>query len=256
MISDELKQEKNSLASMELLSHIIELRKYLVRIFGIILILLLCIIPFSNNLYEILSEPLRLQLPTNTTMIATDITTTFMAPLKLSLFIAMIVAMPFILYQIWLFVTPALYKREKKIAIPLLFSSITLFYIGISFAYFITLPAILSFFIHATPDAVVPMTDISSYLNFCLKLFLIFGLTFEIPVAIILLILINVISVKSLENNRRYIIVGCFFVSMFITPPDALSMLMLAIPMWVLFEIGLAFGKFIEKSIIVSNNKQ
>jgi len=170
MISDELKQEKNSLASMELLSHIIELRKYLVRIFGIILILLLCIIPFSNNLYEILSEPLRLQLPTNTTMIATDITTTFMAPLKLSLFIAMIVAMPFILYQIWLFVTPALYKREKKIAIPLLFSSITLFYIGISFAYFITLPAILSFFIHATPDAVVPLTDISSYLNFWLNI--------------------------------------------------------------------------------------
>lgn len=248
MSSDEINQDDKLLISMPLMSHIVELRKYLIRILGAVLVVFLGLMPFANDLYEMLSKPLRSQLPINTTMIATDITTTFMAPFKLSFFTAIIVVMPYILYQIWLFVTPALYKKEKRIAIPLLFSSIILFYIGISFAYFITLPAVLAFFLHTTPDAVAPMADISSYLSFCLKLFLVFGMTFEVPIATLLLILIKVVSVKSLAENRRYVIVGCFFISMFITPPDALSMAMLAIPMWLLFEVGLIFGKFIEKS--------
>ena len=141
-----------------------------------------------------------------------------------------------------------MYKQEKRIAVPLLVSSIVLFYVGISFAYFITLPAVLAFFLHAAPEAVAPMTDINSYLSFCLKLFLVFGVTFEVPVATLLLILVNLVSVETLTRNRRYVSVGCFFVSMFITPADALSMVMLAIPMWLLFEIGLMFGGFIEKS--------
>jgi sec-independent protein translocase protein TatC len=161
--------------------------------------------------------------------------------------VAMMIAMPFILHQIWQFIAPALYKQEKRIAIPLLASSILLFYIGVAFAYFITLPAILTFFIHAAPDSVAPMTDINSYLSFCLKIFLMFGVTFEVPVAVLLLILAGIVSVDSLTSKRRYIIVGCFFVSMFITPPDALSMTMLAVPMWLLFEIGLIFGRMLER---------
>jgi sec-independent protein translocase protein TatC len=161
-------------------------------------------------------------------------------------------AMPYILYQIWQFIAPALYQREKHIAIPLLFSSFVLFYLGIAFAYFITLPAILTFFLHATPDSVIPMTDINSYLVFCLKLFLVFGLTFEIPIVTLFLILTGILSTQYLTEKRRYIIVGCFTVSMFITPPDALSMAMLAIPMWLLFELGLLFGKSLERSRAVA----
>ena len=248
MASSQTQQSDQPLQSMPLMSHVIELRKYLMRILIAVFAAFFSMIPFANDLYEVLSKPLRLQLPADATMIATDITTTFMAPFKLSFFIAVIVVMPYILYQIWLFITPALYKQEKRIAVPLLVSSIVLFYVGISLASFITLPAVLAFFLHAAPEAVAPMTDINSYLSFCLKLFLVFGVTFEVPVATLLLILVNLVSVETLTRNRRYVIVGCFFVSMFITPPDALSMVMLAIPMWLLFEIGLMFGRFIEKS--------
>ncbi|MDP7954984.1 twin-arginine translocase subunit TatC, partial [Acinetobacter baumannii] len=174
-------------------------------------------------------------------MIATDVTATFMAPFKLNLFVALMLAMPFILYEIWSFVRPALYQKERHLALPLLIGSIILFYAGVAFAYYITLPAILHFFISVSPETVAPMTDINSYLSFCLKLFLVFGVTFEIPIATLLLILIGVVNTQSLAEKRRFIIVGCFFVAMFITPPDAISMVMLAIPMWLLFEIGLLF---------------
>lgn len=156
-------------------------------------------------------------------------------------------AMPFVLYQIWSFVKPALYEKEKSLALPLLLGSITLFYAGIGFAYFVALPSILHFFISVSPDTVAPMTDINSYLNFCLKLFLVFGLTFEIPIITLLLILIGVVSTQTLVEKRRFIVVGCFFVAMFVTPPDAISMIMLAIPMWLLFELGLVLGKLVEK---------
>lgn len=238
---------EEQLEQMPLTSHLVELRNRLIRVMTLVIVLFLCMLPFANRLYEILSKPLRAQLPANATMIATDVTATFMAPFKLNFFIAVLVAMPYILYQIWQFVAPALYKQEKKIAIPLLLSSIILFYVGIAFAYFVTLPAVLTFFIHAAPESVAPMTDINSYLSFCLKLFLVFGVTFEVPVATLLLILAGIVSVESLIAKRRYIIVGCFFVSMFITPPDALSMAMLALPMWLLFELGLFFGKILEK---------
>ena len=156
-------------------------------------------------------------------------------------------AMPFIIYQLWSFVKPALYEKEKTLALPLLLSSISLFYIGVAFAYFITLPSILHFFISVSPETVAPMTDINSYLSFCLKLFLVFGLTFEIPIITLVLILIGVVSTDQLIEKRKFIVVGCFFIAMFVTPPDALSMIMLAVPMWLLFELGLFFGKVIEK---------
>lgn len=236
------------LLNMPITGHLIELRSRLARLLGVVMVLFFMLLPFANRLYEGLSQPLRAQLPVNASMIATDVTATFMAPFKLNFFIALMIAMPYILYQIWSFVTPGLYHQEKRIAIPLLLSSIVLFYVGIAFAYFITLPAVLTFFIHAAPDTVAPMTDINSYLSFCLKLFFVFGITFEIPVAVLLLILANVVSVETLVSKRRYIIVGCFFVSMFITPPDALSMIFLAVPMWLLFELGLFFARFLQQS--------
>ena len=239
--------QKESLLNMPLTGHLIELRRRLARMLGLVIVLFFSLLPFANQLYEGLSQPLRAQLPVNASMIATDVTATFMAPFKLNFFIALIIAMPYVLYQIWNFVAPGLYHQEKRIAVPLLLSSIVLFYAGIAFAYFITLPAVLTFFIHAAPETVAPMTDINSYLSFCLKLFFVFGITFEIPVAILLLILANIVSVDTLVSKRRYIIVGCFFVSMFITPPDALSMIFLAVPMWLLFELGLFFGRFLEK---------
>lgn len=235
------------LEQMSLNHHLSVLRKHLFKMVGVVLFLFFCLLPFRNTTYQLLSEPLRMQLPASSSMIATDVTATFMAPFKLNLFVALVLAMPFILYQLWLFVKPALYARERHLAVPLLIGSIVLFFAGIAFAYFITLPAILHFFISVSPETVAPMTDINSYLAFCLKLFLVFGFTFEIPVVTLLLILIGVVNTQVLAAKRRFIVVGCFFVAMFITPPDALSMIMLAVPMWLLFELGLLFGKFLEK---------
>lgn len=239
--------QTDQLEEMPITKHLVILRGHLFKIVGILIVLFFCLLPFANDTYQILSEPLRAQLPVTSTMIATDVTATFMAPFKLTFFVALMLAMPFILYQLWSFVRPALYEKEKGLALPLLISSIALFYIGIGFAYFVALPSILHFFISVAPETVAPMTDIHSYLSFCLKLFLVFGFTFEIPIITLVLILIGVVSTQTLVEKRRFIIVGCFFVSMFVTPPDALSMIMLAIPMWMLFEIGLFFGKLIEK---------
>lgn len=235
------------LEEMPITKHLVMLRKHLFKSVGLIVILFFCLLPFANTSYQWMSEPLRSQLPINSSMIATDVTATFMAPFKLNFFVALMLAMPFIFYQIWAFVKPALYEKEKSLALPLLIGSIMLFYAGIAFAYLVALPSILHFFISVAPETVAPMTDINSYLSFCLKLFLVFGLTFEIPIITLLMILIGIVSTQQLIEKRRFIIVGCFFVSMFVTPPDALSMIMLAIPMWLLFELGLFFGKILEK---------
>ncbi|ATZ64494.1 twin arginine-targeting protein translocase TatC [Acinetobacter bereziniae] len=235
------------LEKMSFTEHLVILRQHLFKTVALLLILFFCLLPFANHTYQILSEPLRAQLPTNSSMIATDVTATFMAPFKLNFYIAIMLAMPFIIYQIWSFIKPGLYEKEKLLSFPLLVGSIVLFYLGIAFAYFLVLPSILHFFISVSPETVAPMTDINSYLTFCLKLFLVFGLTFEIPIITLLLILIGVVSTQSLIEKRRFIIVGCFFIAMFVTPPDAISMIMLAIPMWLLFEIGLLAGRFLEK---------
>lgn len=235
------------LEEMPITKHLVALRQHLFKIVGLLIALFFCLLPFANQTYQLMSEPLRAQLPLSSSMIATDVTATFMAPFKLNFFVALMLAMPFILYQIWAFIKPALYEKEKTLALPLLVGSISLFYAGIAFAYYVALPSILHFFMSVTPETVAPMTDINSYLTFCLKLFLVFGLTFEIPVITLLLILIGLVSTQQLVEKRRFIVVGCFFVSMFVTPPDALSMIMLAVPMWMLFELGLLFGKLIEK---------
>lgn len=240
-------QSQVQLEEMPITRHLMILRRHLFKIVAILIALFFCLLPFANRTYQLLSEPLRAQLPSSSTMIATDVTATFMAPFKLNFFIALMIAMPFIIYQLWTFVKPALYEKEKSLALPLLVGSISLFYAGIAFAYFVALPSILHFFMSVSPETVAPMTDINSYLAFCLKLFLVFGLTFEIPIITLLLILIGVVSTQQLVEKRRFIIVGCFFIAMFVTPPDAISMVMLAIPMWLLFETGLFFGKLIER---------
>ncbi|AUX85359.1 twin-arginine translocase subunit TatC [Acinetobacter tandoii] len=242
-----LQQEQAPLEEMPITKHLVALRQHLFKVVGLLLVLFFCLLPFANHTYQLMSEPLRAQLPISSSMIATDVTATFMAPFKLNFFVALMLAMPFIFYQIWAFIKPALYEKEKTLALPLLVGSIGLFYAGIAFAYYVALPSILHFFMSVTPETVAPMTDINSYLTFCLKLFLVFGLTFEIPVITLLLILIGLVSTQQLVEKRRFIVVGCFFISMFITPPDALSMIMLAVPMWILFELGLFFGKLIEK---------
>ena len=241
-------EQQESLNEMPITRHLMILRKHLFKIVGILLALFFCLLPFANTTYQLLSKPLRAQLPINSSMIATDVTATFMAPFKLNFFVALLLAMPFILYQLWAFVRPALYQKEKTLALPLLIGSISLFYMGISFAYYIALPSILHFFIQISPETVAPMTDINSYLSFCLKLFLVFGFTFEIPIITLLLVLIGLVTTQQLVEKRRFIIVGCFFIAMFVTPPDALSMIMLAIPMWILFELGLFAAKIVEKS--------
>ncbi|MGP5134879.1 twin-arginine translocase subunit TatC [Psychrobacter cibarius] len=237
----------SSLGDMPITEHLIELRRHLIKICVAVLVIFLALVGFSRELYDFLSNPLVAQLPANATMIATDITSNFMAPIRLTVFVAAFFAMPYILYQIWSFVAPGLYKKEKKIAIPVLMSSIFLFYAGVAFSYFIVLKGVLKFFIMFAPQNVLPMTDIDSYLSFALKLFMVFGLTFEIPVVTLLLILTGVVSIQSLEDKRRYIIVGCFAVAAVVTPPDGVSMLMLAIPMWLLFELGVFLAKVLIK---------
>ncbi|WP_350560739.1 twin-arginine translocase subunit TatC [Psychrobacter sp. CAL346-MNA-CIBAN-0220] len=245
--SDESSNTLDTLGDLPITEHLIELRTHLIKICVAVLIIFLALAGFSRELYNFLSDPLVAQLPVNSTMIATDITSNFMAPIRLAVFVAAFLAMPYILYQIWSFVAAGLYKKEKKIAIPVLLSSIFLFYAGIAFAYFVVLKGVLKFFIMFAPQNVIPMTDIDSYLNFALKLFMVFGLTFEIPVVTLLLIMIGIVSTQSLEDKRRYIIVGCFVVAAVVTPPDGVSMLLLAIPMWLLFELGLFLAKIVIK---------
>lgn len=244
-LSAQQSQQSNvpeTLSDMPITEHLIELRGRLIKIFGGVLLIFLLLVGFARELYALFSSPLVALLPAGSSMIATDVTTPFMTPIRLTLFLAVFLAMPMILYQIWAFVAPGLYKHEKKIAVPILLSSVVLFYAGVAFAYYVVLTGVLRFFILFAPDNVLPMTDIDSYLSFAMKLFLVFGATFEIPVLTLLLVLAGVVSTESLADKRRYIIVGCFAVSAVVTPPDGLSMLLLAIPMWWLFELGLVLA--------------
>lgn len=233
---------------MPLMSHFVELRTRLIRMIGCVTLVFLALVGFSRWLYDFISNPLVALLPPNASIIATDVTSGFLAPIALTFFVAVFISVPYILSQIWAFVAPALYKHEKKIAIPLLLSSIVLFYVGVAFAYFAVLVPALTFFVTFLPDNVLPMTDVKSYLGFVIKLFFVFGVMFEIPVATLLLVLMGVVSVESLADKRRYIIVGCFAVAAVVTPPDGASMVLLALPMCLLFELGLLLAKILTKS--------
>jgi len=228
------------------ISHLLELRDRLLRAVGAVLLLFLVVAPFANTLYEYLAAPLMSVLPEGNTMISTEPHGPFFVPFKFAFAFATAVAMPYLLYQLWAFVAPGLYDSEKRLAIPLLISSSGLFYLGIMFAYFVVFPIIFKFFTSTAPEGVAVMTDINSYLSFVLKLFFAFGLAFEVPVATVLMVRMGVTTTKSLAAKRPYIIVGAFVVGMLLTPPDLFSQTMLAIPVWILFEIGLYISKAVK----------
>jgi|TARA_A200000159_G_scaffold163291_1_gene189146 sec-independent protein translocase protein TatC len=232
---------------MPLVAHLRELRDRFRNALIAVFIAFIALFPFANELYTFISEPLRSLLPAGSSMIATEVTSPFLTPFKLSIVLAVFLAMPVILAQVWGFIAPGLYKSEKRIAIPLLTSSVILFYAGVAFAYFVVFPLLFSFFTTVGPGDISVMTDINRYLDFVLKLFFAFGLAFEVPIAAVILILTGVVSAQQLANNRAYVIVGCFVIGMLLTPPDVISQTLLALPMWLLFELGLIMGRLLKK---------
>lgn len=227
-----------------LFSHLVELRNRLLRSILSVIVVFLGLVWFANDIYAFLSAPLVERLPDGATMIATDVASPFFTPIKLTLVTSVFVAVPMILYQVWAFIAPGLYKHERKLIMPLLFSSSLLFYAGVAFAYFVVFPLVFGFFTSIAPEGVQVATDIASYLDFVLALFMAFGIAFEIPVAIILLCWTGATDPQSLRTKRPYIIVAAFVVGMLLTPPDIISQTLLAIPMCLLFEVGLFFSRF------------
>lgn len=225
------------------MSHLLELRDRLLRMVAAIFVVFLVLFPFANDLYVYVATPLISRLPEGTSMIATGVAAPFLTPFKLSLMAAVFLSMPIILYQFWAFVAPGLYKHEKKLVVPLLVSSSILFYLGMLFAYYVVFPLVFAFFIGTTPEGVAVMTDISQYLDFVLTLFFAFGLAFEVPIATILVVWMGMTTPQDLGRKRPYVIVGAFVIGMFLTPPDVISQTLLALPMWVLFELGVQFSK-------------
>lgn len=230
------------------LDHVIELRSRILRAVVVIVVAFLPIYYFANDIYEFVAAPLMAHLPENSSMIATEVASPFLTPFKLAAFTALFAAMPFILYQLWAFVAPGLYLREKRFALPLLVSSVLLFYLGTAFAYFLVFPLVFQFFARTIPSGATWMTDINSYLNFVLKLFFAFGLTFEVPVAILLMVWTGITTPAALAHKRPYIVVGCFVVGMLLTPPDVVSQLLLALPTWGLFELGLVLARVLTRT--------
>jgi sec-independent protein translocase protein TatC len=229
-----------------LLGHLVELRNRLLRCVIAVLVVFACLAYFATDLYELLSKPLIAVLPDGSSMIATDVASPFFAPFKLTFVVAICLAIPYILLQVWQFIAPALYQKERRLIAPLVISSTLLFYAGIAFAYYVVFPIVFAFFTSYAPDNITIATDISSYLNFVLKLFFAFGIAFEIPVVILLLIWSGTTTAKALAAKRAYIVVGAFVVGMLLTPPDVISQTLLAIPMWFLFECGLLLSRFYQ----------
>ena len=228
---------------MTYIGHLKELRSRIIRIFLFAGFILICCLPFTNNIYAFVSDPLIELMPVGSKMIATEVASPFIAPLRVTIYTALLISVPYFFIELWGFIAPGLYKKEKAFVAPLIISSTVLFYFGITFAYFIVSPIILSFFISAAPDSIQVMTDINKYLDFILKLFFAFGFAFEIPVATFLLITTGLISKERIKKMRPYLIISFFIIGMFLTPPDIFSQLFLAIPMWVLFEIGLLISR-------------
>ena len=230
-----------------LVAHLTELRDRLLRALLAVLIVFIGLFPFANEIYAFVSEPLRAILPEGASMIATEVASPFLTPFKLTLVASLFVAIPVVLYQLWAFIAPGMYRNEKRLAIPLLVSSILLFYAGAAFAYFVVFPLIFAFFTSVGPADITIMTDINRYLDFVLKLFFAFGLAFEIPIAAVILIWAGITTADTLAKKRPDIILGCFIFGMLLTPPDVISQSLLAIPMWILFEFGVLFGRIIQK---------
>ena len=232
------------------ISHLVELRSRLLKAVAAVLLVLLALIPIANKLYAWLALPLVARLPQGGTMIATEVASPFLTPLKLAFFVALFIAIPVVLYQLWAFVAPGLYQREKRLAVPILVSSVLLFYLGCAFAYFLVLPAVFTFMTHVAPAGVAVMPDIAHYLDFVLMLFLAFGVCFELPVVLVILVALGIVTPAQLAGSRRYAIVGSFVVAAVLTPPDVLSQTMLAVPMYLLYEIGIVAARSLTRGVV------
>lgn len=243
--SEQQQEEKMESTSMGLMSHLIELRDRLLRVVLAVLFIFLCLFYWANDIYTYLAGPLTQHLPEGSQMIAIDVASPFLTPFKLVLMLSVFLAMPFILYQIWAFVAPGLYKHEKRLAGPLLASSIVLFYCGMAFAFYVVFPLVFGFFTSVGPEMVSISTDIGRYLDFVISLFFGFGIAFEVPIATIILVAMGMTTPDKLAEKRPYVIVGAFVIGMLLTPPDIISQVLLAIPMWLLFESGVIASKYI-----------
>jgi sec-independent protein translocase protein TatC len=240
--------EGEPLAEGTLISHLLELRT---RLLHAVMAVGICFVPlafFQNELFTLVARPLIEKLPAGTSLIATSVVSPFMAPLKLSLVGAVFLAMPYILSQVWGFVAPGLYKRERRFALPLVVSSIVLFYVGVAFAYYVVFPLMFQFLASTTPTGVKMMTDIASYLDFVLLLFMAFGIAFEMPVAVVLLVATGLVKLEVLTRNRGYVVLGIFIIAAFLTPPDAVSQTFMAAPMYLLYELGIVFARVMKKT--------
>jgi sec-independent protein translocase protein TatC len=231
------------------LSHLLELRDRLLRMLLAIAVVFVVLMPFANPIYTFVAQPLISNMPAGTTMIATQVASPFLAPFKLTMVAAIFLAMPYILYQFWGFVAPGLYQHERRLVLPLVASSVLLFYLGAAFAYFIVFPMIFAFFTATAPEGVAVMTDINHYLDFVLTLFFAFGVAFEVPIATILLVSMGVVEPEKLKGMRPYVIVGAFVIGMFLTPPDVFSQTFLAVPIWLLFEAGVFLSRFFRRQV-------
>ncbi|MFO8155377.1 MAG: twin-arginine translocase subunit TatC [Thiohalospira sp.] len=226
------------------LTHLFELRDRLLKIVLTVALIFLALFTFANEIYSFVAAPLLAHLPADTGMIATEVASPFLTPFKLTLFVALLLAIPVILHQIWAFIAPGLYSHERRLAMPLLTFSVLLFYLGMVFAYYAVMPLVFGFFTATAPEGVAVMTDIARYLDFVLKLFFAFGIAFEVPIVTILLVWAGITTPKTLASKRPYVIVGAFVIGMVLTPPDAISQTLLAVPMWLLFELGLLLSRF------------
>jgi len=235
-------QEDRELSFLE---HLVELRSRLLKACLSIVVVLVGLLPFSRQLYETMASPMMAQLPEGSSMIAIDVASPFLTPFKLTLLISIMISIPVVLYQLWAFVAPALFKHEKRLARPLLFSSVFLFYAGCAFAYFVVFPLVFGFLTRIAPEGVAVMTDISKYLDFVMTLFLAFGVTFEVPIATIILVATGVTTIDQLTKARGYVLVGAFALGMMLTPPDVISQTLLALPMWLLFEFGVLMARIL-----------
>ena len=237
---------KEELQEDTLLSHLIELRSRLLKAGSAVLVFFVVLAPFSDVVFKQVALPLMQKLPEGSTMIATQVASPFLTPFKTTMFAALFLAMPVVLFQLWSFAAPGLYKKEKKFAVPLLVSSVGLFYLGAAFAYVVVFPLMFGFFTSAAPAGVSVMTDISSYLDFVLVLFFAFGVAFEVPIATVMLVWSGLTSIEPLEKNRAYVFLGAFIVGMLITPPDIISQTLLAVPVYLLYECGILLSKLIK----------
>lgn len=234
-------------AEQQFISHLLEMRDRLLRVVVVYLIIFVALFPFANKLYTLLAQPLLMALPKGGQMIATEVTTPFFVPLKVTMMAAFILSLPYTLYQAWAFVAPGLYTHEKRLALPLIVASTLLFLLGMTFAYFAVFPVVFGFMVNTAPTGVAVMTDIGKYLDFVITLFLAFGTTFEVPIAVILLVLMGMVSVEKLREIRPYMIVVAFIIGAIFTPPDVISQIMLAVPLWLLYEAGIIMASLMKK---------